>query len=50
MIQAYGEYGPDNDWLTDSNGRGWAIAYHGTKLENVASIIKNGFKVGPTEG
>ena len=47
------EYGSDNTWLgqdgirTDSGEGEWPVSYHGTKMECVSNIIKQGYKIGP---
>lgn len=42
-LQVTGKYLPDDGWLTGRGGPQWAVAYHGTTLENVAGIVRNGF-------
>jgi hypothetical protein len=42
--------GGNMDWLGMSNGpREWAVAYHGTKFDNLVGIQKNGFFAGDNQ-
>ena len=48
-LKVKGKYENDN-WLghkgKSNNDKEWAVCYHGTKVNNAESIVKNGLKVG----
>ncbi len=37
------KYGTDTSWFDNGDPREWAIAYHGTTVENARAIVENGF-------
>lgn len=44
-----GKY-PEDGWLTIGDPREWAVAYHGTRVENLESIVRYSLQPGGTNG
>ena len=44
ILKVNGKFEND-EWIQGKNE--WTVSYHGTKVENIASIYKNGFRAGP---